>query len=89
MVNPDCTGIDISKERRFLAVDPEWTEEPVRSFVAFTRDLGAMTAWLGSRGVTKVTNVPQPVSGTASEGDPGVFESESLCVLYIGSGRRR
>ena len=54
MVNPDCAGIDIGKDRHFVAVDPERTEEPVRSFGAFTRDLEEMAAWLASCGVTKV-----------------------------------
>ena len=34
-----------------MAVDPERTEEPVRSFGAFTRDLEEMAAWLASCGV--------------------------------------
>ncbi len=55
MVNPDCVGIDISKDRHFVAVDPERTEEPVRAFGAFTHDLEAMAAQLASCGVTKVT----------------------------------
>ena len=42
VVNPDCAGIDIGKDRHFVAVDPERTEEPVRSFGSFTRDLEAM-----------------------------------------------
>ena len=54
VVNPDCAGIDIGKDRHFVAVDPERSEEPVRSFGAFTRDLEAMAAWLRSCGVTKV-----------------------------------
>jgi transposase len=54
VVNPDCAGIDIGKDRHFVAVDPERTDDPVRSFGAFTRDLEAMTAWLASCGVTKV-----------------------------------
>ena len=54
VVNPDCAGIDIGKDRHFVAVDPERTDEPVRSFGAFTRDLEAMAAWLASCGVTKV-----------------------------------
>ena len=54
VVNPDCAGIDIGKDRHFVAVDPERTEDPVRSFGAFTRELEAMTAWLASCGVTKV-----------------------------------
>ena len=54
VVNPDCAGIDIGKDRHFVAVDPERSEEPVRSFGAFTRDLEEMAAWLASCGVTKV-----------------------------------
>ena len=37
-----------------MAVEAERTEEPVRSFGAFTRDLEEMAAWLASCGVTKV-----------------------------------
>ena len=54
VVNPDCAGIDIGKDRHFVAVDPERSEEPVRSFGSFTRDLEEMAAWLASCGVTKV-----------------------------------
>ncbi len=54
VVNPDCAGIDIGKDRHFVAVNPEHTEEPVRGFGAFTRDLEEMAAWLASCGVTKV-----------------------------------
>ena len=54
VVNPDCAGIDIGKDRHFVAVDPERSDEPVRSFGAFTRDLEEMAAWLASCGVTKV-----------------------------------
>ena len=54
VVNPDCAGVDIGKNRHFVAVDLERTEEPVRSFGAFTRDLEAMAEWLASCGVTKV-----------------------------------
>ncbi len=39
VVNPDCAGIDIGKDRHFVAVNPEHAEEPVRAFGAFTRDL--------------------------------------------------
>ena len=54
VANPDCAGIDIGKDRHFVAVDPERSDEPVRSFGSFTRDLAAMAAWLASCGVTKV-----------------------------------
>ena len=46
VVNPDCAGIDIGKDRHFVVVNLEGSEEPVRSFDAFTRDLEAMAAWL-------------------------------------------
>ena len=54
VVNPDCAGIDIGKDRHFVAVDPERTDDPVRSFGAFTRDLETMASWLASCGVTKI-----------------------------------
>ncbi len=61
VVNPDCAGIDIGKGRHFVAVDPERSVEPVRSFGAFTRDLEAMAAWLASCGVSKVAMEPTSV----------------------------
>ena len=54
VVNPDCAGIDIGKDRHFVAVDPARSSDPVREFRAFTRDLQAMATWLASCGVTKV-----------------------------------
>ena len=37
-----------------MAVEVERSEEPVRSFGSFTRDLEAMAAWLASCGLRKV-----------------------------------
>ena len=54
VVNPDCAGIDIGKDRHFVAVDPARSSEPVRAFDCFTRDLQAMSDWLSSCGVTTV-----------------------------------
>ena len=54
VVNPDCAGIDIGKDRHFVAVDPARTSDPVRAFGGFTCDLQAMADWLSSCGVTKV-----------------------------------
>ena len=54
VVYPDCAWIDIGKERHFVAVEAERSDEPVRSFGSFTRDLEAMAAWLASCGVSKV-----------------------------------
>ena len=69
VVNPDCAGIDIGKDRHFVAVDPERSEEPVRSFGAFTRDLEEMAAWLASCGVTKVAMESTSVYWIAVYGD--------------------
>ena len=46
VVNPDCAGIDIGKDRHFVAVDPERSADPVREFGGFTRDLLEMAEWL-------------------------------------------
>ena len=54
VVNPDCAGIDIGKDRHFVAVDPARTSDPVRAFDGFTRDLQAMAEWLSSCGVKTV-----------------------------------
>ena len=54
VVNPDCAGIDIGKDRHFVAVDPARSSDPVRAFDGFTRDLQAMADWLSSCGVKTV-----------------------------------
>ena len=54
VVNPDCAGIDIGKDRHFVAVDPARSSDPVRAFDGFTRDLQAMAEWLSSCGVKQV-----------------------------------
>ncbi|MDE0522587.1 MAG: hypothetical protein OXH79_11585 [Boseongicola sp.] len=55
VVNPDCAGIHIGKDTHDVAVGPDRSPEPVRSFDAFTPDLEEMAAWLSSCGVKKVT----------------------------------
>ena len=54
IVTRDCAGIDIGKDTHYVAVDPDRSPEPVRSFDAFTPDLEEMAAWLSSCGVEKV-----------------------------------
>ncbi len=54
VVHPNCVGIDIGKDRHFVAVDPERSAELVREFGTFTRDLQEMSEWLKSCSVTKV-----------------------------------
>ena len=92
VVNPDCAGIDIGKGRHFVAVDPERTEEPVRSFGAFTRDLEEMAAWLASCGVIKVAMESTSVYWIAvyetleRAGRPGVLvEGAGLVLVHPDS----
>ena len=54
VVNPDCAGIDIGKDRHFVAVSPERAAEPARELGGFTRDLVALSEWLSSCGVKTV-----------------------------------
>ena len=54
VVHPDCAGIDIGKTKHYVAVDPERSEDPVRSFGTFTDELHALAAWLSTCGVRVV-----------------------------------
>jgi len=54
VVHPDCAGIDIGGSRHYVAVDPERSEEPVRSFGSFTDELERMGRWLRECGVRVV-----------------------------------
>ena len=54
VVTRDCAGIDIGKDTHYVAVDPDRSPEPVRSFDAFTPDLEEMAAWLSCCGVETV-----------------------------------
>ena len=61
VVTRDCAGTGIGRDTHHLAVDPDRCAEPVRSFGAFTPDLGGMADWLSSRRVGKVAMEPAPV----------------------------
>ena len=54
VVNPDCAGIDIGKDRHWVAVSPDRAADPVREFGGFTRDLVALGEWLSGCGVKTV-----------------------------------
>lgn len=45
-INPRAAGIDIGSASHWVAIDPSLTEQPVREFVAYTRDLQALANWL-------------------------------------------
>lgn len=50
----DAAGIDVGAEEMYVAVPPQSTDEPVRSFQAFTGDLHRMVDWLVACGVRTV-----------------------------------
>jgi len=54
VLHPDAAGIDIGAEEVFVAVPPDRTAEPVRSFETFTRDLYELADWLQSCGIRSV-----------------------------------
>jgi transposase len=54
LLHPDAAGIDVGAEEVFVAVPPDRTAEPVRSFETFTRDLYELADWLQSCGIRSV-----------------------------------
>ena len=53
-VREDAAGIDVGAEEMFVAVPPQSTDEPVRSFLTFTGALHQMADWLVKCGVRTV-----------------------------------
>jgi transposase len=51
---PDAGGIDVGANEIWVAVPPDRTEEPVRTFGAFTRELKAIVQWLRDCGIRTV-----------------------------------
>jgi transposase len=54
VVQPSAAGIDIGSRFHVVAVPPTMSEDPVRTFQAFTSDIHAMADWLVEIGVTTV-----------------------------------
>jgi transposase len=54
IVNEKAAGIDIGSRFHVVAVPPDFCEEPVRTFQAFTADLECMADWLKCLGITTV-----------------------------------
>jgi transposase len=54
IVNPNAAGIDISTKEHYVAVPEESSQENVRCFRSFTRDLHEMAKWLKECGVVTV-----------------------------------
>ena len=51
---PDAGGIDVGANAIWVAVAPDRTEEPVRRFGAFSRELKAIVQWLRDCGIRTV-----------------------------------
>ena len=51
VMHPDSAGIDVGGSRHYVAVRSDATEQPVRDFGCYTRDLHAMADWLLACGV--------------------------------------
>lgn len=54
IVHPCCAGIDIGSRERWVAVDPERCDQPVRCFTTFTEELYRLADWLKSMEVEVV-----------------------------------
>jgi transposase len=53
-INANAAGIDIGSERHYVAINPNKSDSPVRSFGCYTPDLEDMAKWLIEHGVTSV-----------------------------------
>lgn len=51
VMHPDSAGIDVGGSRQHVAVRSDATEQPVKDFGCYTRDLHAMADWLHECGV--------------------------------------
>lgn len=54
VVNPNAAGIDAGSERHLVSVPEDRSDEPVRTFGTFTKDLRALADWLVECGITTV-----------------------------------
>ena len=54
IINPRAAGIDIGSRIQVVAVPPELSDDPVRTFQSFTADIERMADWLVSLGISTV-----------------------------------
>lgn len=54
VVNPNAAGIDAGSEHHLVSVPEDRSDEPVRTFGTFTKDLQALADWLIECGITTV-----------------------------------
>ena len=53
-IHPNAAGIDVGSQTHYVAVEPDCTKNPVRSFGCYTPDLHEMATWLLECGITTV-----------------------------------
>ena len=54
ILNPDAAGIDIGSTFHYVAIPEDRSDEPVRKFDSFTRDLHEMARWLKKHGIKTI-----------------------------------
>lgn len=78
----DTAGIDLGSRTHYVAVSPEASDSPVRTFQCYTSDLEAMTAWLKSCGVRSVA---MEATGVYWIPVYQVLEQDGLEVLLVNA----
>jgi len=86
VVHPHAAGVDIGSREHVVAVPPDRTADPVRTFRSFTGDLRAMADWLVDLGVTTVA-----MESTGVYWIPcfEVLEARGLEVLLVNAREAR
>lgn len=51
-INLNAAGIDVGAREMYVAVPPDRSETPVRSFGTYTADLHSLAQWLSDCGIT-------------------------------------
>jgi transposase len=82
VVNPHAAGIDVGAQFHVVAVGPECTPEPVRSFRSFTHDLHELARWLKE---LKVTTVVMESTGVYWLPVFEILESYGFDVLLVNA----
>jgi transposase len=82
VVNPHAADIDVGAQFHVVAVGPECTPEPVRSFRSFTHDLHELARWLKE---LKVTTVVMESTGVYWLPVFEILESYGFDVLLVNA----
>lgn len=82
IINPRAAGIDIGSRIQVVAVPPELSDDPVRTFQSFTADIERMANWLVSSGITTVA-----VESTGVYWSPvyEILEDHGLAVVLVNA----